>query len=159
MKIKRILFPTDFSDRSAAALDYASNLAASFGATLHIVYVDDLGDLVAQSAYVYPSFIAAADRSEMKAQLEGTKPTIPNVAYVHHFVEGEPTARICALAEKEQIDLIVMSSHGRVGLSRLAMGSAAESVLRHASCPVLIVKQPSAEHINATTDVVACVHA
>src|SRR5450755_2930454 len=109
MKIDRVLFPTDFSDRSVAALDYASSLAAWFGAVLHIVYVDNLIDLVAKSPYTCPSFITSADRSEVKAELAGIIPTIANIACAHHFLEGEPAAEICTLVEKEHIDLIVMS--------------------------------------------------
>jgi universal stress protein A len=159
MKIDRILFPTDFSNRSVAALDYASNLAAWFSATLHIVYVDNLIDIVAKSPYSCPSFMASTDRSQVKAELEGIIPTIANVACVHHFLEGGPAAEICAMIEKERIDLIVMSSHGRTGLSRLLMGSVAECVLRNAACPVLIVKQPLTEPAGITKDVAACVHA
>ena len=159
MKIERILFPTDFSEQSIAALEYASNLAASFGAILHIVYVNDLRDIVAKSAYTYPSFITAADRSAVKAELECIVPTIAGVVCEHHFVEGEPSARICALAESEHIDLIVMSSHGRTGLSRVMMGSVAENVLRHAACPVLIVRQPSTEQADTIKDAAACSHA
>jgi nucleotide-binding universal stress UspA family protein len=159
MKIKSILFATDLSDQSTAALDYASNLAASFAATLHIVYVDDLEDLVAKSAaYPYPSFLTSADRSQVKAELQGVTPTVASVTCVHHFVEGVPSARICALAEQEHVDLIVMSSHGRTGLSRLMLGSVAENVLRHALCPVLIVKQSSSALGNSTRDVPTCSH-
>jgi nucleotide-binding universal stress UspA family protein len=153
MKIERILFPTDCSERSIAALDYASNLAMSFDAILHIVYVDDLRDIVAKSAYAYPSLITAVDRSEVKAALEGIVPTTAGVVYAHHFIEGEPSARICALAESEDIDLIVMSSHGRTGLLRLVMGSVAENVLRHATCPVLIIRQSSTKHANTLKSV------
>jgi universal stress protein A len=159
MKIERILFPTDFSDQSVAALDFASDLAASFGAKLHIVYVDDLTSLIAKSPYVYPSFLTVTDRTAVKAQLKSVLPTIANVAFVHHFMEGEPSAGICALAEKERIDLIVMSSHGRSGLSRLLLGSVAENVLRHAVCPVLIVKQSPTAQAGTGEEVAAgCSH-
>ena len=158
MKIERVLFPTDFSERSAEALGYASSLAASFGAVLHVVYVDDLTDLIAKSAYVYPSFLAVADRSEVKAQLRRIVPNIPGVAYLQHFIEGEPSAAICRLAESEHVDLIVMSSHGRSGLSRLLLGSVAESVLRHAPCPVLIVKQAPAKQAKKSPELVVCSH-
>jgi universal stress protein A len=159
MKIHRILFPTDFSDRSVAALDYASNLAAWLSATLHIVYVDNLIDLAAKSPYSCPSFVASTDRNQVKAELEGIIPTIANVACIHHFLAGGPAAEICAMVEKERIDLIVMSSHGRTGLSRLLMGSVAENVLRNAACPVLIVKQTSTEPAGTNKDVAVCIHA
>ena len=142
MKIKRILFPTDLSDCSLAALDYASDLAASWAAELHILYVDDLRDLVAMAAYSCPSFVASSARIELKERLEAIKPALVNVPCHYHYIEGVPADEICTLAENENIDLIVMSSHGRTGLSRVLIGSVAEKVLRGAKCPVLIVKQP-----------------
>ena len=58
------------------------------------------------------------------------------------YLTGSPAAQILKLAEQERIDLIVMGSHGRTGLSKLLMGSVAEGVMRKAKCPVLIVKLP-----------------
>jgi nucleotide-binding universal stress UspA family protein len=159
MKIESILFPTDFSDRCAAALEYASDLAATFGATLHITYIDNVADLVARSAYPFPSFISHADRSEMQAELLRVVPTVADVKCVHHYLEGEPSVGICAIAERERVDLIVMSSHGRSGISRLVMGSVTESVLRRATCPVLVVRPSSIERTNTAMDTPACSHA
>jgi nucleotide-binding universal stress UspA family protein len=58
------------------------------------------------------------------------------------LLAGDPADAIIRLAESENIDLIVMGTHGRRGLSRLLMGSGAEAVVRAAPCPVLTVKQP-----------------
>lgn len=129
--------------------------ASTYGAVLHIVHVDDLSDLIAVTApegYVYTPALGGTDRRELKAQLEKVKPTIANVAYEHHFLRGVPSAEIRALAERDHVELIVMSSHGRTGLSRLLMGSVAENVLRHAKCPVLVLKQPTVGH--AATDAI-----
>ncbi len=155
MNINNILFPTDFSERNANALDYASSMATATGAMLHIVHVDDLSDLIAVAGpegYVYTKALEGPDRKELKAQLEKIKPTISSVAYKHHFLQGVPSAEIRALAESENIDLIVMSSHGRTGLSRLLMGSVAENVLRYAKCPVLILKQPEVGRDSQATE-------
>ncbi len=143
MNIKRILFPTDLSVCSLAALDYAAELAASFGAELHIFYVDDIRDLIAMAAYTAPSFVASCARIELKERLQAIKPTLANVRSVYHYIEGIPTDEICAVVDSEHIDLIVMSSHGRTGLARVFLGSVAELVLRKAKCPVLILKQPN----------------
>jgi nucleotide-binding universal stress UspA family protein len=56
---------------------------------------------------------------------------------------GSPQKEILQFAGEEAVDLIVMGSHGRTGISRLLMGSVAEAVMRKAPCPVLIVKQPT----------------
>jgi nucleotide-binding universal stress UspA family protein len=74
------------------------------------------------------------------------------VAYEHHYLRGSPVVEILNFAEDENIDLIVMASHGRTGLSRLLMGSIAEGVMRKARCPVLIVKQPAGEQEAISTD-------
>ena len=65
-----------------------------------------------------------------------------NVPVERRLLAGDPADAIIRLAESEHIDLIVMGTHGRRGLSRLLMGSVAESVVRVAPCPVLTVKQP-----------------
>ena len=62
---------------------------------------------------------------------------------------GRPTDVILRVAEEVDADLIIMGTHGRAGLRRLAMGSVAESVLRQADCPVLIVPSPQQEPLNA----------
>lgn len=155
MNIKRVLFPTDLSDCSLAALDYASDLAATCAAELHILYVDDLRDLTALAAYSCPSFVASSARIELKERLEAIKPRLANVPCEYHFVEGVPADEICNWAESESKDLIVMSSHGRSGLSRVLLGSVAEKVLRSAKCPVLVVKQRA----NPEPDVASAVEA
>lgn len=74
--------------------------------------------------------------------LEAVVPEDPNVKYEHRMVTGDPAGRIVELAEEENIDLIVMGTHGRTGLKRLLMGSVAEAVVRRAKCPVLTFKEP-----------------
>jgi nucleotide-binding universal stress UspA family protein len=67
-------------------------------------------------------------------------PTDTTVSYEHRLIVGSPATAIVFLAEKENVDMIVMPTHGRTGLSRLLMGSVAEEVVRKAKCPVLTVK-------------------
>jgi nucleotide-binding universal stress UspA family protein len=146
MNIHKILFPTDFSHDNDRALRLASTLAAESGATMYIAHVDELRDLTAAMGEAgYLMATALDDRPEVRDQLERILPTVPTVAYEHHYLRGSPVTELLAFAESENIDLIVMASHGRTGLSRLLMGSIAEGVMRKAKCPVLIVKQPAAE--------------
>jgi nucleotide-binding universal stress UspA family protein len=145
MITRKILCPTDFSHYTDAALSYASALAAESGATLYIVHVDEYRDASAalgEAALNYDAAWTATDRSEVRQHLEQVKPTVSRVDYEHRYLEGGPIHEIIEFAAREQIDLIVMGSHGRTGLSRLLMGSVAEGVARRAPCPVLIVKQP-----------------
>lgn len=146
MNTRKILCPTDFSHFTDAALHYASSLAAESGATLYIAHVDEIREASAalgEPAVAYAMLGIAADRSDVRRQLEALRPTLSHVAFEHCYLEGEPVREIVAFAEREGIDLIVMGSQGRTGLSRLLMGSVAEGVARRAKCPVLIVKQPA----------------
>jgi nucleotide-binding universal stress UspA family protein len=148
MNIQRILFPTDFSHHNDAALKYASTLAAESGALLYIVHVDEMQDLNAamgEAGYLIAAAVAHEGRPEVRKRLENVVPTTRKVAYEHFYLQGSPVTEILEFAERENVDLIIMASHGRTGLSRLLMGSIAEGVMRKAPCPVLIVRQPAAE--------------
>ncbi|HVT28163.1 MAG TPA: universal stress protein [Lacipirellulaceae bacterium] len=146
MNTNRILLPTDLSACSLVAFDYASELASSSGAELHILYVDDLRNLIALAPYTAPNFVVSCARTQLKERLQTIKPALADVRCEYHYIEGTPADEICAFVERERIDLVVMSSHGRTGLSRVFLGSVAELVLRKAKCPVLIVKQPHQDH-------------
>jgi len=154
MNINSILFPTDFSEYNEAALEYASRLAAEAGATLHLVHVHDTRDLstaMGEASYLYAS-TWEEERRRAEKRLNKLVPPDPAVACEHHFLLGLPDAEIVGYATDHKIDLIVMASHGRSGLSRLVMGSIAEAVMRKAPCPVLVVKQPEAEEELKSTE-------
>jgi nucleotide-binding universal stress UspA family protein len=145
MNIKRILIAYDFSEYSSAALDYAAHLASEWAAKLYIVHVDELLD-ARISAFppvngpgVYESSWDKR-RRHVKSQLARVLPHEASVTYEHHCFVGAPADEILAFAERARIDLIVIGSHGRTGLSRLLMGSVAEQVMRGSKCPVLIIK-------------------
>ena len=146
MKIKSILFPTDFSECNKAALEYASWFAVQSGATLHLVYVHDpreVGAVIGEGSYLFAEKWEE-ERARAQTQLKQVTAADSTIPCEHHFLLGIPDAEIVAYAIDHHIDLIVMASHGRSGLSRLLMGSVAESVMRKAPCPVLVVKQPDA---------------
>jgi nucleotide-binding universal stress UspA family protein len=79
-----------------------------------------------------------------RKELENVKPTVSSVRFEQHYLTGRPGTEIVDFAVDNNIDLIVMASHGRSGISRLLLGSIAEEVMRKAPCPVLVVKQPVA---------------
>ena len=146
MNINKILYATDFSPNSEAALDYASSLAAAEGATLFIVHVDDTtpGLVFGDVGYGYVPQVDAIAQAEYE-QLQVIVPTRDGVAYEHRFFRGGAAEGILQIAEKEGVDVIVIGTHGSTGLKLLLMGSVAESVVRRANCPVLTVKQPADE--------------
>ena len=88
------------------------------------------------------------ERREMREKLTKIVPTVANVAFEHCYLTGLPVAELLKCAESNDVDLIVMGSHGRSGFSRLIMGSVAEGVMRGAGCPVLIVKPPARALMN-----------
>ena len=155
MNMRKIVCPTDFSDFTAAALSYASTLAAESGAKLYILHVDEYRDSSAamgEAALNYPAPWGLTDRSDVHKQLDQVKPTFARVDFEHRYLEGGPVREIVDFAARENVDLIVMGSHGRTGLSRLLMGSVAEGVARRAPCPVLIVKQPVPNALESPPD-------
>ena len=139
MNYKKILFATDFSPASDAALQYATSLARDSGATLLIAHVEELpmpyvgGEMYfAQPEYPNP---------EIRRMLEAVVPPDKSVRYEHRLVMGTAADDIVRLADEEHVDLIVIGTHGRTGLKRVLMGSVAESVMRLATCPVLTLKE------------------
>jgi nucleotide-binding universal stress UspA family protein len=74
--------------------------------------------------------------------LDQLLPSESDVQCERRLLMGDPATEIVALAEEENVDLIVMGTHGRTGIKRLLMGSVAEAVVRRASCPVFTYKQP-----------------
>lgn len=79
---------------------------------------------------------------DLMTMLERIVPPDPTVKFEHHLVTGDPASAVVRLAEEENVDLIVMGTHGRTGLRRLLMGSVAEAIVRRAKCAVLTLKQP-----------------
>ena len=138
MHAKKILFPTDFSHASDAALNYTASLARDMKATLVIVHVEEpLPAYVGEAYYGIPN----PPNPEVRRMLEAVKPPA-DVPHEHRLLSGDPAEEIVRLAAEKHVDMIVMSTHGRTGLSRLLMGSVAEHVVRRAACPVLTFKQP-----------------
>ena len=132
---KTILAPTDFSDLSAAGVRYASRLAKETGAELvvfNVVLVDESNAIdkreLAEHKVRLEEFVTdqlADEARELKIRKA--------------VAGGQPFNAIVDCAESEHADLIVMSSHGRSGLSRMLIGSVTDKILRGARCPVLVV--------------------
>ncbi len=160
--LKQVLVPTDFSEPSDAALAYGRELARAFGAKLHVLHVAESLMTTAGIEYFSASLpevqagieeaarkklqtiITAQDREELQAEVAVRTWT-------------SPAAGILEYAKEEDIDLIVMGTHGRGAMSRFLIGSVAERVVRTAPCPVLTVHRP--EHDFLAPDVVALVAA
>ncbi len=151
MHIRSILFPTDFSECGNFALGYATSLAREFGASIICVHViEPLVPTVGYSGMTEPLPIAdITDQLEDSAERELPKlaecDECAGLTVEEVIVHGEAAAEIVRVARERDVDLIVISSHGRTGLGRILFGSTAEAVVRHASCPVLVLKPSQKE--------------
>jgi len=148
MAIKHILVPVDFSVPSLRALDYAIDFAQPLGAELIVVFVVEPiysitpGDLYAPSSEL--SYLMQEQRQQGKEQLAQLEARLQKRHKKLRTVLGDGLAyqAIVDAAKKLKVDLIVMATHGRTGLSHLFMGSVAEKVVRTAVCPVLTIRVP-----------------
>lgn len=145
MKVKRILFPTDFSEGAKTALPYAVDLARTYGAKLYFLHV--LYDIATASGLHVPHTSIDLMYSDLKAtaqkELESfglrEREDLKDIEY--SVIRGVPYEEILKFAKNNDIDLIVIGTHGRKGIDRVLFGSTAERVVRHALCPVLTVRQ------------------
>ncbi len=146
---QKILAPTDFSPASALALDAAAILAKQFGASITLLYVYDptlLSPLYAvpgAGAVMEIAPLAVGFEDNVRREMERLRDArLAGVATVDLFVRQHPNAAegICEAATEAGADLIVLSTHGRTGLSHMLIGSVAERVVRHAPCPVLTLR-------------------
>jgi len=146
IRLAKLLVPTDFSEDSKQAARYAVELAKRFQAEVHCIHVVDIpADLLSTSDYYMtgPSeqFIDQI-RVESKKNLDAFAVKNLEGAQVQTaFLEGSPFVEIIRYARDQQIDLVVIATHGRTGLKHVLFGSVAEKVVRKAPCPVLVVKR------------------
>lgn len=139
-----ILAPTDFSKESLRALDYASLLLKSFGGTLHLVHVHDMDSTYAIPPVVsMPPVLSPGETDRLyQGRLRKLAAKYSAQREVHtHVRVGRAFDQICCLADEIAAQFIVISTHGHTGLKRLFLGSTAEQVVRHALCPVLVVRE------------------
>lgn len=151
MQIRTILLPTDFSECGNFALTAAASLARKFAASIICVNViEPIVPTVGYSGMTEPLPIAdIAEQLEDSAERELPKlaecEECAGIEVEELIVHGEAASEIVRVAKERNVDLIVISSHGRTGLGRMLFGSTAEAVVRHASCPVLVVKRSQEE--------------
>jgi nucleotide-binding universal stress UspA family protein len=143
---KRILVPMDFSPPSDAALEYARNVAARYGASLHLLHVAEDPYRAFYTAEVYVPEIEGLREEILTDTEQRLKERVrpSDVTEFHATAEsviGSPAGSIVEYAAGRDIDLIVMGTHGRGGMAHLLMGSVAERVVRTAPCPVLTVRE------------------
>lgn len=142
---QRILLPTDFSENAKAAQDYACGLADQFGAQLHVVTVVQDVALVLPETGMFltlplPSVHEIVETAETTLKSVLKPEWVSQHDVVYKVLVGNPFIEIVQYATDQQLDLIVMGTHGRTGLQHVMLGSVAERVLRKSTCPVLTVR-------------------
>lgn len=151
-EIKTLVVPTDFSDESLKALSYARALLNYFPATAHLVYVHDVDFAYAVPALMSNSPLIATEVVERRYRKDLAKLAkqfdLSELRAQQHVRIGRAYRDISELASKVGAQLIVIATHGRTGLRRLMLGSTAERVVRHAPCPVLVVREREREFLD-----------
>ena len=142
-RIKRILVPVDFSEFSEGALAYAQPIAQAFNARIDLIYADETNygeistfgpidvDLLRRQ-YSDDSNKKLTELTQAIRQKGLKSSGVVRPGRAHHV--------ITEFAKEKKADLIVIATHGHSGLEHLLMGSTAENVVRHATCPVLTVR-------------------
>jgi nucleotide-binding universal stress UspA family protein len=152
LHLKRILVPIDFSSYSAKALSYALRFAEQFDAAVVALHV------------IQPMPILPTDMITVLPPQDMTGEQLPVISAKlrklcqrassnHHLtvtplvVVGTPYERIVEIAESEDADLLIIATHGYTGLKHFYMGSTTERVVRHAPCPVLVVRDKERDFV------------
>ncbi len=149
--VRRILVPLDFSELSEEALRYARELALTYGARLDLLHVVE--DISLPSAYgagpvdiVVPEVVENSERylADLADRVLGHEHVVA------HVIPGYAVSTILDFTDRNDIDLMVIATHGRSGVERLMMGSVAERVIRRAQCPVFTVKSLGKSLVSAS---------
>lgn len=146
LTIKKILVPIDFSDYSKGALKYAVNFTKVFNAEMYLIYVVEpviyppdfsMGQIAIPSVSVELDVRAKEELTKLSEQ------EIPADLKKQIIIKtGKPFVEIIETAAQEDIDLIIIATHGHSGVEHILFGSTAEKVVRKAPCPVLTLREP-----------------
>lgn len=149
VEFKRILVPLDGSPLSESALPIATSLAGHFES--QIILIRALGGPGSTISTFHPEVgirlqkeMREHARQEAESHLQARQGELRQQGFKVRTLmrDASPAESIIDAAAAEDVDLIVMSTHGRGGLARWTFGSVADKVARHSPCPVLLVRQP-----------------
>jgi len=142
ISVKNVLYATDFSATSEAALPYAGAICRHFGSTLHIAHVLSDTNLLMMSGgvdYVSIGTLYEDANSDAQQKAKSIVRRLGKIPCRTHVRHGTVWANLGDIVAENSVDLIVVGTHGRTGMGKLLLGSVAEDILRHATCPVLTV--------------------
>jgi universal stress protein A len=144
MHFKKVLVPIDFSDCSKQALDYALAFAEQFGSEVTLLNV--IPNELTSFEYGEPQAIASQERQKNQSQRNLAQLAEDTLAGSRHNIlvkVGKPFEEIVRSAKNLGVDLIIISTHGFPGATRVELGSTTERVVRYATCPVVVVRPPA----------------
>lgn len=144
MQIQRILVPTDFSPFSDLALRIAASLQAKLQSQVTVLHV--LTPLEAEALTSQPGNpwenVVLKIQNDMLREIENNAPSLPQNMIRYEVIVGEPAEEIARFAKENEMDLIIMGTHGRTGLASILLGSVTIGVIKRTSIPVMVVKCP-----------------
>ena len=135
--LKNILYATDFSGQSNAALPYALSIARRYRSQVFVVHVVSVSPFPSSSPTIALQAIAAQAVREAKEVMTKLEPQLGGIPHKILIRKGDISKELSQIVHEERIDLIVLGTHGRTGKSKVLMGSIAEEIFRQAPCPVL----------------------
>lgn len=142
LQLKRILVPVDFSEVSEKALKYAARFADQFGSKVMLLHV--IQPMVYPADFGYPPTMVDTLDQALRQRIEEKLTALANFGGTSMDTlirVGQPYLEITTAAQELNIELIIITTHGRTGLKHALLGSTAERVVRHAPCPVLTVRE------------------
>jgi universal stress protein A len=143
---QHILVPIDFSPASLLALEAAAILARQNGAAVTVCHVFDPQALGPRGTRVEPEMDQLMNESQVEGHIHealrshSAEPLEGLEVGAAVILSSSAVTGICNYAREKDVDMIVLSTHGRTGLAHMLIGSVAEQVVRHAPCPVLTVR-------------------
>ncbi len=152
IELKKVLVPTDFSESARHALTYGISFAREYEAELqllHVVenltvgYASDLFPVPMAEVFQGIWGYAKAERAKLGAEARARK-----VDVIEHVAQGKPSAEIIRFAKENEVDMIVLGTHGKGMLDQALFGSTTERVVRRAPCPVLTVRLAEHEFVD-----------
>lgn len=135
-RLLHILVPLDFSGKSRQALRYAVPIAQKFSGRIHLLHVLPPRRKADHASHLQQRQEALKRLGRMSEQL-----IPPRLRAEYAVLEGRPADKILSLAEKNDIDLIVLTTKGEAGLKRALIGSTAERIMRRSGCPVMSIRR------------------
>ena len=157
LNIQNIIVPIDFSKMSVQAIQIAKQLARRFGASIHLAHVRQFnyaGDFVTPAPPVVPFSFMTYDQDGEQSALKELKKVAGECGVSSATCDvlsgAPPFDEICRLAHTIPADLVVMPTHGRTGLKHVFLGSTAERIVQHSSCPVLVTRGKAVKSRNGS---------